>query len=67
MDENRLERPRLDPRIGYDGRNGPDLERLDEKLEAIEEIPAEAFVRPPRAIRQAEKKVWSKTRKGRAR
>ena len=55
-----------DPRIVYDGRNAPDLARLDEKLDRLDEIPPDAFVGPPRAIRQSERKVWSKTRKGRS-
>ncbi len=55
-----------DPRIGYDRRNLPDLERLDEKLDRLGEIRPDAFVREPRAIRQSEKKVWWKTRKGRS-
>jgi hypothetical protein len=56
---------RPDRRVGYDRRNLPDLERLDEKLDQIDEIPSDAFAREPRATRQASKKVWSKTRKGR--
>jgi hypothetical protein len=63
-DPARLVRP--DRRVGYDRRNLPDLERLDEKLDQIDEIPSDAFVREPRAARQATKKVWSKTRKGRS-
>jgi hypothetical protein len=61
--------PRLihpDRRIGYDRRILPALERLDEKLDEIDEVPPDAFVREPRAVRQATKKVWWKTRKGRS-
>jgi hypothetical protein len=54
-------------RIGYDQRLIPDLERLDEKLDGLDELPAQAFSGEPRAVRQGRKKVWSKARKGRPR
>ena len=61
MAETPLLKPHRDQRIGYDRRNLPDLERLDEKLDRLDEIPPAAFVGEPRAIRQSEKKVWWKT------
>jgi hypothetical protein len=43
------------------------LERLDEKLDGLDELPAQAFSGEPRALRQAQKKLWSKARTGRPR
>lgn len=54
-------------RIGRDATILPDLERLDEKLEGLDEVPPEAFAAEPRALRQALRKVWWKARKGRSR